>query len=61
MHLDLINPTRKFWCCAFLPRHHLSHQAVMAELATVIADGNILRLVEKFLKAGVTLLSQQYR
>jgi RNA-directed DNA polymerase len=32
---------------------HLSHQAVMSELARVVADGNILRLVEKFLKAGV--------
>jgi group II intron reverse transcriptase/maturase len=32
---------------------NLSHPAVMAELSAVIADGNILRLVEKFLKAGV--------
>ena len=32
---------------------NLSHRAVMAELSAVIADGNILRLVEKFLKAGV--------
>lgn len=32
---------------------NLSHQAIMAELSGVIADGNILRLVEKFLKAGV--------
>lgn len=32
---------------------NLSHAAVMGELARVIADGNILRLVEKFLKAGV--------
>jgi group II intron reverse transcriptase/maturase len=32
---------------------NLSHRAVMAELTAVIADGNILRLVEKFLKAGV--------
>ena len=32
---------------------HISHQAVMAELARVVADGNILRLVEKFLRAGV--------
>jgi len=32
---------------------HISHQAVMSELARVVADGNILRLVEKFLKAGV--------
>jgi group II intron reverse transcriptase/maturase len=32
---------------------HLSHQAVMRELSDVVADGNILRLVEKFLRAGV--------
>jgi RNA-directed DNA polymerase len=32
---------------------NLSHQAVMGELSEVVADGNILRLVEKFLKAGV--------
>jgi group II intron reverse transcriptase/maturase len=32
---------------------NLSHQAIMRELADVVADGNILRLVEKFLKAGV--------
>jgi RNA-directed DNA polymerase len=32
---------------------HISHKAVMNELARVIADGNILRLVERFLKAGV--------
>jgi len=32
---------------------HISHKAVMSELARVVADGNILRLVEKFLKAGV--------
>jgi len=32
---------------------NLSHRAVMHELSAVIADGNILRLVEKFLKAGV--------
>ncbi len=32
---------------------NLSHQAVMRELSDVVADGNILRLVEKFLKAGV--------
>jgi group II intron reverse transcriptase/maturase len=32
---------------------NLSHQAVMGELSGVVADGNILRLVEKFLKAGV--------
>ena len=32
---------------------NLSHRAVMRELADVVADGNILRLVEKFLRAGV--------
>lgn len=32
---------------------NLSHQAVMDELSDVVADGNILRLVEKFLRAGV--------
>ena len=32
---------------------NLPHRAVMAELSAVIADGNILNLVEKFLKAGV--------
>lgn len=32
---------------------NLSHRAVMHELSAVIADGNILCLVEKFLKAGV--------
>jgi len=32
---------------------NLSHQAVMRELSNVVADGNILRLVEKFLRAGV--------
>jgi group II intron reverse transcriptase/maturase len=32
---------------------HLSHKAVMRELANEVADGNILRLVEKFLGAGV--------
>jgi group II intron reverse transcriptase/maturase len=32
---------------------HLSHTAMMRELSEVVADGNILRLVEKFLKAGV--------
>lgn len=32
---------------------NLSHHAVMRELADVVADGNILRLVEKFLRAGV--------
>jgi group II intron reverse transcriptase/maturase len=32
---------------------NLSHRAVMRELSDVVADGNILRLVEKFLRAGV--------
>jgi group II intron reverse transcriptase/maturase len=32
---------------------NLSHAAIMRELSNVIADGNILRLVEKFLRAGV--------
>lgn len=32
---------------------NLSHPALMRELSDVVADGNILRLVEKFLKAGV--------
>jgi group II intron reverse transcriptase/maturase len=32
---------------------NLSHQAVMRELSDVVADGNILRMVEKFLRAGV--------
>ena len=32
---------------------NLCHQAVMEELSEVVADGNILRLVEKFLRAGV--------
>lgn len=32
---------------------NLSHSAVMRELSDVVADGNILQLVEKFLKAGV--------
>jgi RNA-directed DNA polymerase len=32
---------------------NLSHSAIMRELSHVVADGNILRLVEKFLKAGV--------
>ncbi len=32
---------------------NLSHTAIMRELSDVVADGNILRLVEKFLKAGV--------
>ena len=37
---------------------NLSHAAVMRELADVVADGNILRLVEKFLRAGVIEGSQ---
>jgi RNA-directed DNA polymerase len=32
---------------------NLSHQAIMTELSKVVADGNILRLVQKFLSAGV--------
>ena len=32
---------------------NLSHAAIMRELSEVVADGNILRLVEKFLRAGV--------
>jgi group II intron reverse transcriptase/maturase len=32
---------------------NLSHLAIMRELSDVVADGNILRLVEKFLRAGV--------
>ena len=32
---------------------NLSHTAIMNELSDVVADGNILGLVEKFLKAGV--------
>lgn len=32
---------------------NLSHHAVMRELSEVVADGNILRMVEKFLRAGV--------
>ena len=32
---------------------NLSHSAIMRELANEVADGNILRLVEKFLRAGV--------
>ena len=32
---------------------NLSHKALMRELSDVVADGNILQLVEKFLKAGV--------
>ena len=32
---------------------NLSHTAIMTELSKVVADGNILRLVQKFLSAGV--------
>ncbi len=32
---------------------NLSHSAIMRELSDVVADGNILQLVEKFLRAGV--------
>jgi len=32
---------------------NLSHRAMMRELSEVVADGNILRMVEKFLRAGV--------
>jgi group II intron reverse transcriptase/maturase len=32
---------------------NLCHTAIMRELSDVVADGNILRLVEKFLRAGV--------
>jgi group II intron reverse transcriptase/maturase len=32
---------------------NLSHAAIMRELSAVVADGNILQLVEKFLRAGV--------
>jgi group II intron reverse transcriptase/maturase len=32
---------------------NLSHTAIMRELSEVVADGNILGLVEKFLRAGV--------
>jgi group II intron reverse transcriptase/maturase len=32
---------------------NLSHAAIMRELSNEVADGNILRLVEKFLRAGV--------
>ena len=32
---------------------NLSHAAIMRELSDVVADGNILQLVEKFLRAGV--------
>ena len=32
---------------------NLSHAAIMRELSNVVADGNILGLVEKFLRAGV--------
>lgn len=31
----------------------IPHDVIMASVATCVADGNILRLVEKFLKAGV--------
>ena len=39
--------------CGFFDPGAPGHRAVMAELSAVIADGNILNLVEKFLKAGV--------
>lgn len=32
---------------------NLSHSIIMTELSKVVADGNILRLVQKFLSAGV--------
>jgi group II intron reverse transcriptase/maturase len=32
---------------------NLSHKAVMREVSAVVADGNILCLIEKFLRAGV--------
>jgi group II intron reverse transcriptase/maturase len=32
---------------------HLSHRVIMAAVAAEVADGNILRLVERFLTAGV--------
>lgn len=32
---------------------HLSHAVIMEAVAAQVADGNILRLVEKFLRAGV--------
>lgn len=32
---------------------NLSHTVIMCELSKVVADGNILRLVQKFLSAGV--------
>lgn len=32
---------------------HLSHTAIIRELSDAVADGNILGLVEKFLRAGV--------
>lgn len=32
---------------------NISHSAIMRELSEVVADGNILGLVEKFLRAGV--------
>ncbi len=38
----------------YLTRHH-------DELSKVVADGNILRLVEKFLKAGVMKVARYRR
>lgn len=32
---------------------NLTHSAIMTELSKVVADGNIIRLVQKFLSAGV--------
>ena len=32
---------------------NIPHSVIMAELASVVADGNILGLVERFLRAGV--------
>jgi hypothetical protein len=32
---------------------HIAHSAIMGELAKVVADGKVLSLVERFLKAGV--------
>lgn len=32
---------------------NIPHELIMAEVASEIADGNILRLIEKFLKSGV--------
>jgi group II intron reverse transcriptase/maturase len=34
---------------------NLPHQTIMAAVAAQVADGNILRLVEKFLRAGVVV------